>query len=248
MKKILFICIIVVAIMAISATSAFAYKVDTINYNNARHSGYATTTNACKACHDVHGGSTNLGTGVASMLYRWDTASAGCTACHQGAAPLTTTVVYGLVGAVAEHTIGAAAVLDSTDDTGISTTAPATLDCFDCHNAAPHGAGAGYPGATGTSLITEATVNAFCLRCHDKNDDVATSHPVGALGTFDSTTSWASSTNCTSCHTSAAGDGFPHQDAADYAFLGVAGVTEIAQDAKCITCHISGAAGVGLTY
>lgn len=246
MKKIMFLCIIVVAILAISATSAFAYKVDTINYNDARHGGYAATTNACKACHDVHGGSTNFGTGVASMLYRWDTASAGCTACHQGVAPLTTTVVYGVAAPVAEHTIGAAVVYDSTDDSGIDLSLPVdSLDCFDCHNAAPHGAGAGYPGASGTALITEATVNAFCARCHDKNDDVATSHPLAA---FDSTTSWVSATSCTSCHTSAAADGFPHQDALDYAFLGVSTVTETAQDEKCIVCHISGISGVGLTY
>ncbi|PKQ29093.1 MAG: hypothetical protein CVT60_07120 [Actinobacteria bacterium HGW-Actinobacteria-10] len=246
MKKIFVLCIVVVAIMALSATSAFAYKVDTINFNDARHGSYAATTNACKACHDVHGGSTQYGTGIGPALYRWDTVAAGCNYCHLGVASATTTKVYTLGTPVAEHTIGAAVVYDSTDDSGIDLSLPIdALDCFDCHNAAPHGAGAAYPGATGTALISDATVNGFCARCHDLNDNAVTSHPLAAA---DTVTSWVGATMCTSCHTSGVTDGFPHQDGADYAFLGVATVTETAQDAKCITCHISGTLGVGLTY
>lgn len=267
MKKTIFIVLVVIAMLAMGATSAFAagYKVDTGWSVGAdgdpatlRHSGYATTTNACKACHDVHGAGTITALGAPTAtpsanlkLYRWDTSSDGCNACHLGTSALSAVQVYTVATALttAEHTLGVGVIPDSAADAGLALDGVNTtvLDCFDCHDAAPHGAGS-TADLIKADLTTVAGVNAYCgTRCHDLNDGDVTSHSLKPAP-VDGVHAFVVADSCYKCHTSAGSAGFPHQDVDDYAFLGSATLADSALDAKCVSCHISGGSGVGLTY
>jgi len=255
MKKTMFVLALAIVIVAMSTTAAFAaYKVDVVDYDQAViHGGYGAATTACKACHDVHGGQEGSD---GTPLFRWASAQAGCNACHTTGSALTTHVVYETAGTiVAEHSIGASAVYDATDNADLMRDTVANLGCLDCHDAGPHAAGEAttfFNGdADGGALILASwgSVTGYCAGCHDLNDDALTSHPLD--GTADGVRAFVASDDCTDCHDSTAGSGFPH-DGANYAFLGADGGTtaDVYPDAVCIACHINGTAtvGVGITY
>jgi hypothetical protein len=181
---------------------------------------------------------------------------------EQGFAAAETTVS-------AMHQIGAATVPDATDNSGVAGHS-AGLDCIDCHNALPHGR----QGVEGPLYSTDVkgsfntTETAFCQRCHDKNDDQHTSHPLVAQ---DGTWAYVDATDCTSCHISDTSGGF-HETTAT-ALSQKDGVTTIKgdvaftaspygyksynstyattiADGACLRCHVNGAgdAGVQITW
>lgn len=256
MKKMLIVAVMVVAIFAAMSGVAFAHTTEGVNGaaqfvaadGGMVHGSYATTTNACKVCHDVHGN-------TSYKLFLAASASEGCAVCHVAVTAATT--VY--TGAYDAHVIDAdstlAALPDSSSTVGMLGS-DALLGCMDCHDAAPHGMGAG----TMIALSTEATSRTdFCLGCHDENDGRLTggvraddnTHVMAGLGVayteFGATTTThadagATSATCENCHTNGTADDFPHSG--NYKLL-IDGAAAQALDVSCMACH---GAGVGVAY
>jgi predicted CXXCH cytochrome family protein len=207
------------------------------------HSGYATTTNACKVCHDIHGNANY-------KLFIANDVATGCSTCH-----ISVTAAPTVYTETDVHRINVATTIpDGSTDTPLALTGDADeLECLDCHNAAPHGAGAG----TGYALITESDNNSFCIRCHDENDGRVTAgvrasnntHVMiadgGAYTEFGATVAddcdaGATSANCVNCHVDNVD--FPHSG--EYKLL-TTGSAALALDAECRLCH---GATVGVEY
>lgn len=252
MKRMSIIVVLALMVLAVGASLAQAAYVDSSNADptTALHAGYGAATNACQACHDVHGGDQSTD----APLWRWATKQAGCEFCHLGAGAASGTEVYNLLAGVqAEHTIGGPVTIPDTvaGDTLSLGLVNTDLDCFDCHDGGVHGHDAGAWG----SLITDYSDNwaLYCGGgCHSGNDDVDnggggdSTHPIAAAT---GVTAFVATNvdECRDCHITIAADGFPHQST-EWMFLGVDGDPD-ALDAVCLGCHDDGAgSGVGQTY
>lgn len=101
------------------------------------HGGYATTTNKCAVCHQVH-----TAPAGGHLLLAGATVKGTCETCHDGTGGAG---VYGVVaarlgpGAVkSAHSIDTTGAIPGGDpSTGATFTAPFVLGCADCHS--PHG-------------------------------------------------------------------------------------------------------------
>ncbi|MDO8847561.1 MAG: cytochrome c3 family protein [Coriobacteriia bacterium] len=249
MKRMILVAVLALAMLATMSGVAFAGNTEGVagisqwDGVDTVHSGYAATTNACKVCHDVHGNANY-------KLFIDNNVSTGCSTCH-----VTLTAAPNVyTGATDAHVIGGAlATLPDSSNTAGMLGADAVLGCLDCHNAAPHGAGAG----TGYALVTEDDDNDFCLRCHDENDGRLTlgviadtnTHVMVAVGdsyirngdiTADDADAGVTSENCINCHVDVTD--FPHSG--EYKLL-TAGSAADALDAECRLCH---GATVGVSY
>lgn len=188
------------------------------------HGNYSTAGGKCKNCHAVH-----EATGAVYKLLREGATSVAdvCGKCHDG-----TEAGDPYAPASAEdHALAAAVMPDST--AGVPP--GGTLDCADCHTNGPHSAN-----------IRPTLNTAFCLGCHDKNNDANTSHPL--LSDTDGP-AWGDATDCVGCHTEPNTD-FPHVgDRVDFVFGAGEGY-----DGVCERCHRedgtfgSTSAGVGTTF
>lgn len=259
MKRILFVAVLVVAMVAAMTGVAFAGSTMGVAgisqwvAGDTVHSGYATTTNACKVCHDVHGNANY-------KLFIDNNVSNGCSTCHV----IATAAPNVYTGATDAHVLNVAAVVipDSTNAAGMLGT-DNVLGCLDCHDAAPHGAGHTAAIYALTKDVTAgATAEDFCLRCHDNNDGRLTAGvradntthvmaPLAAVYTeFGAATTThadagATSATCRSCHVeplAAGGGDFPHSGV--YKLL-TAGSAAQALDAECRLCH---GTTVGVAY
>lgn len=155
LKKTLFIAVIAMAIVALTALPAFAegyndpaeYTRDLGSFQGP-HGGYTTTTNKCQECHSTH-----YATGK-YMLLRANERAAACDFCHGGgggsdinimmdndyrsgdfdvaqtSAETTTTMGYGT-----GHTLGYTG--NAPTDINPAYSDPDGLACFSCHT--PHG-------------------------------------------------------------------------------------------------------------
>jgi len=249
MKRMILITVLAVAMLA--AMTGVAFAGNTIGVagvsqwvvGDTVHSGYASTTNACKVCHDVHGNANY-------KLFIENDVTTGCNTCHVSVTAAPT--VYS--GAIDAHVIGGALATlpDSTNAAGMLGS-DNLLGCLDCHNAAPHGANAG----TGYALVQEDDNNDFCLRCHDENDGRLTlgliadanTHVMVLEGdsyirngdiTADHADADVTSANCINCHVDVTD--FPHSGV--YKLL-TAGSAAQALDVECALCHGD---TVGVTY
>lgn len=250
MKKTMIVVVLAVAMLATMSGIAYAgYATPDPNVDEqwAAHSGFAATTNYCKQCHDVHGGVMNTDN---TPLWRYGTVTDVCYYCHVGGAAMSGDQVYGDTTFEAEHTIGATNVPDAAvaGPTHAGLGSDDKLGCFDCHDAAPHGAGATSSGwGSGGALITttKSFGTAYCGGCHDLNDGGAlggggsdTTHPIVSSVT-DATVAFGASQGCISCHDSTLANGFPHQTNGyamlqDTALL-TGGIYPL--DDICMTCH-----------
>lgn len=215
------------------------------------HGSYATTTNQCKGCHAVH-----AATGTYKLL-RGSSLATACNYCHANTSGLITDKFVYEGGTGASHAIGVATIPDATSNTPIGS----NLDCKDCHNAAPHGAGVAANGKlTSTTNPGGAGSVAFCGNCHDKNTDIVLntdSHIITAATDFvrnSLTVAWSNTQYCTSCH-KANGEGlpadFPHSSNSTRFLKSGALSTGLAN--VCVDCHTSGGSyssgdGVGRTF
>lgn len=218
----------IVLMFAIGAQPAFAL-----------HSGFAANTTDCRSCHAPHGttgsylfiqgsktstssvNTTNPLTYVSETLSPTSQAVDMCIYCHVAG---TTHGVYQFginkagvaasvlaTAATAMHELGATTVPDASSAThGISASG---LNCIDCHNAMPHDAKDLGVKWNGKAIYSQdASVDAFCSRCHDNNGEgMAQTHPVGAGITAANSTvnttnygavqvAFADATDCSSCH------------------------------------------------
>lgn len=196
----------------------------------ALHSGFAATTTDCRSCHAVHnatgsnlfiqGSKTGANNGITVTLGASSQAIDMCMYCHVAG---TTHGVYqyginktGVQAsslatvAAAMHEIGATTTPDaSSASNGL---VDGALSCLDCHNAMPHDAkdlGVKYAGKA--IYAQDASVNAFCSRCHDLNTHTdGTTHPVGDTATAAATVNttnygtqqvaFSDATDCSKCH------------------------------------------------
>ncbi len=156
-KKIFFMALAVVAIVALAAIPAFAEGYNTptqytrgAGYFSGPHGGYATTTNKCADCHSTHYAKGSF------MLMRANSREAACDYCHGGGGGSTVNIMmdnaYKTVAGTDMYMNG---VAEATTTTGFGTghtlgykgnapadinpafTSAAGLACFDCHS--PHG-------------------------------------------------------------------------------------------------------------
>lgn len=235
-------------------------------YTSNPHGGYSTTSNKCKTCHAVHNA-----TGSFKLLPQATSSDDACDYCHLGAAAHTNKLVYGYASDDPEilptavnngHTIGES--LANTPDTE-SVSASGILTCNVCHSvhgagvilfnnsptniirAAPLG-GAGVTDSASDYGISQGTVRAFCLKCHDANSG-SDSHPYSIA---DNNSSWGNANYCLDCH---AASGRPHAAAQNgYKMLIGRDDTSNASanrlDDVCRLCHINATSdqGVGLTF
>ncbi len=236
MKKLLIIAAIVVAIVAMTGTVAMAGQGSS-GYNTvvgatvSIHGSYADTGNECEVCHAVHGA-----TGTYKLL-RNNSAASACNACHVGASALTAAKVYTFTsGVLAEHVIGASSVPDNGNGTSVS-----SLACMDCHDAAPHGAGANASGKLSTAAYT-GSEQAFCAGCHEANNAGTDTHVFDSSA--DNVRAFAASGDCNDCHNDTAG--FPHETQTLRFRAGTTSTDGV--DAICLDCHDNGTSGVGRTY
>ena len=156
-KKIFFVVLAVVAILALTVAPAFAanegYNSPTqytraTGYFSGPHGGYTTTTNKCADCHSTHYAAGSF------MLLRANSREAACDYCHGGGGGSTINIMMDndyRTGAYS--TSQASAVSTTTAGYGTGHTlgykglAPADIEpafqdteglaCFDCHS--PHG-------------------------------------------------------------------------------------------------------------
>ncbi len=255
MKRMILVTVLALAMLAAMSGVAFAGNTEGVAgvsqwvITDTVHSGYASTTNACKVCHDVHGNANY-------KLFIANDVSTGCSTCHVAvtAAPNVYTA------ALDAHVIGGALATmpDSSNTAGMLGT-DAILGCLDCHDAAPHGAGHAGAFYALTKASTAGTTSVdFCLRCHDENDgrvdgagaiEDANTHVMVAVGgsyvrNGDITATHAdggvTSANCVNCHVDVTD--FPHSGV--YKLL-TAGSAAQALDAECRLCH---GATVGVSY
>lgn len=258
MKKMILVAVMVVSLVV--ATSGIAYAGNTEGVTGVSqwvgpfstpsqvtsdtvHSGYSTTTNACKVCHDIHGNSNY-------KLFIENDVATGCSTCH-----IAVTAAPTVYSDTDVHRINTVTTIpDGSVDAPLALTGEVDeLECLDCHNAAPHGANAG----TGYALVTESDNNDFCIRCHDENDGrvtegvraSASTHVMiadgGAYTEFGATVADdcdadATSANCVNCHVDTTD--FPHSGV--YKLL-TTGSAAQALDAECLLCH---GATVGVDY
>lgn len=248
MKKMILVLSMVVVILVATAGIAFAGNVEGTagvagNWvgGESIHSGYATSTNACKVCHDVHGNAN-------WKLFMANDVASGCQSCHvDGGGGLP---VYTNMTGVAHRVDGAAMTVP---DSGGAVAFPDGLGCLNCHDAAPHGAGS---VAGAYALTKQANHDDFCLKCHTQNDGRVAAgtrasnntHVMVAKGAaytdFGATTAahvddGATSATCISCHTSKLD--FPHTG--NFKLL-TTGSAVAALDVECRLCH----QGVGVNY
>lgn len=278
MKKMLLIVVLAMVMILAYASVAVADSptdegvAGTTQWNSGEsvHSGWDTTTNGCKVCHDVHENSN-------AYLFVFDNVQTGCVTCHTsggGGLPVYTGT-GGLDATDGGHSLTAGDV-DVPDSDGINPSpAPgigpgddviAVFNCLTCHDAAPHGAGQGTLSSTGiVPLVTTngTTQTDFCVRCHDPNDGrpvagvkTTPTHVMVAKG--DAYTGEAGTTaahaddaadakECKNCHINAAAIG---GDSGDYPHTGnwkllKTGAAALNLDTECLLCH---GATVGVMY
>lgn len=249
MKKTVFVLVLAMVMILAMGSVAHAATIEGINgisewvTSDSIHQGYASSVNACKVCHDVHENPN-------AKLFITDNMNDGCGLCHTGG----TTGVQVYTG-TERHTRGAMLIPDSGGTNGPADDLTANISsggliCIDCHDAAPHGAGA--PDPFIVALSTESTsMTDFCLKCHEVNDgrlvggqrtDKLT-HVMAGLGAtyteFGSTTTshadvGANSSTCANCHTNGTQTDFPHSG--NYKLL-VDGSTAKGLDVECRMCH-----------
>ncbi len=154
-KKLLFVALVTLAVVALAVTPAFAegYNSPTeytraTGYFAGPHGGYTTTTNKCADCHSTHYAAGTF------MLLRANSREAACDYCHGGGGGSTINIMmdndyrdgsYNMTMASAEtttsrgygtgHTLGYAG--NSPTDINPAYSDPDGLACFDCHT--PHG-------------------------------------------------------------------------------------------------------------
>lgn len=251
MKKIMFVLVLAVALVAMmSGVASAAYRADIqVDESLAAHDGFGASTNFCKQCHDVHGG---VLADDNTPLFRYGVVADSCAYCHVGGGAMSGAQVYTVATFEAEHTIGELAIPDRNTADGLGS--DAKLGCIDCHMAAPHGAGTASSWGTSGALITSAynDPNDYCgALCHDMNDEGAlggtgadATHPIVATVT-DSTVANAATVSCLNCHdatTVATVSEFPHRSGG-WAFLQNTALDADASaatqplDGVCMTCH-----------
>lgn len=247
---------------------------------NSPHGNYTTATNKCSFCHAVHNAGTDYNGLNVWKLTRTNgdnEAMGACKYCHVSGS-VSVKLPYNYTGgaaapARARHSIdGTATVIpDSTVPGQLG--ANGYLDCLDCHNAAPHGAGNVYK-LTKDVGASSSMFTPICKRCHDKNfvdeNDPwdKQSHPMvestdgmtrpdrAAAGRQVVGAGW-DTRDCKRCHANGGSAGlgsFPHisraarflqSSAGDLTADGSGGQLDVI----CLQCHRFGAGeGVGLTY
>lgn len=232
------------------------------------HGGYLTSTNLCSFCHAVHNAGTDGdGTGVYKLTRSSTSTILGaCNYCHYTGGIATKkpydTSGYGAQPVRAEHRInGSATIVPDASNTTVALN-DGVLDCFDCHNAAPHGAGEVYR-LTKDVGAGVGNVTPICKRCHTKNYTTsfdAVSHPMVTAGQYRGGRTVVDpgiiTSQCTNCHANVADKGlFPHTSnaarfldtsAGDLNTAGTGG----SLDVICLNCHKwnAGGSGVGVTF
>lgn len=238
-----------------------AYK-DTDGYGpdtGDPHGGYATTTNLCSFCHAVHNAGIDGNGGGAYKLTRSSNGQVlgACYYCHESGGLVTkqpySTASFDSEPVRAEHRLGIATeVPDSTIPTTVSIGLDSKLDCVDCHNAAPHGAGETADSKLFKDAVAVGNVTPVCVRCHNKNfveifngaSHVMTVSPDGGLAYRGVTVvgGGVSSTRCVSCHSNLGKGMFPHISSAARFLKTAAGDLNASGssgslDAVCMECH-----------
>lgn len=144
------------------------------------HGGYLTSTNLCSYCHAVHNAGTDGNGGQAWKLTRSPDGGAfgACKYCHVSG-NLVTKKPYDTSAFTAperaRHRIDGTATIipDSTGtDNELDRGTADSLDCLDCHNAAPHAAGETYKLTKDSNYYGNANSGyetPICMRCHNKN-------------------------------------------------------------------------------
>ena len=157
-KKILFVALVSLALVALVVAPAFAEGYnDPTEYTRATgyfagpHGGYTTTTNKCADCHATHYAAGSF------MLLRANSREAACDYCHGGGGGSTINIMmdntYKVNDGSGTMYLDGVAVVDGTSGAGTGHTlgyadeAPADINpayqaadglaCFDCHT--PHG-------------------------------------------------------------------------------------------------------------
>lgn len=249
-----------------------AYK-DTDGYGpdtGDPHGGYSSTSSICSFCHAVHNAGIDGNGGGVYKLTRSSNGqvSGACNYCHESGGIASkqpySTAAFGAEPVRAQHRLGVATIVpDSTIPTTVSIGLDSMLDCKDCHNAAPHGAGE----VAGTKLFKDAGYTtsdetAVCVRCHNKNyvqvfnggSHAMTTSVDGGLAyrgvkvvIFDT----LSTRKCVGCHGNLGTGMFPHISSASRFLMSAAGDLNGmggSLDAVCLTCHGFSGRQVGVDY